>query len=157
MLGVCIECARSMKIAARGMCNSCYRNRHMKACRDCGQVRRHEADGRCFTCTQRHRRGVQPVMLASYFSPRAHTLLRARPVPLGPVECRALRDVALIVAGRKLPPPAAALPKARGARPGPTGMRGKGNGRHCLDCDRLGAKLRYGNRCAPCYRLAMAS
>lgn len=153
-MGVCVECWRQMKIAAKGMCNTCYRNQITVTCRDCGQIRRRESGDRCVNCAGRWRRGVASHELGElhYFGPRVHGPLQGRPMRLGAVEYRALRDVALILSGRKLPPPSTSLPKARGARPLPTGMRGKGNGRSCLDCDRLGAKLRYGNRCGPCYR-----
>jgi hypothetical protein len=71
-----------------------------------------------------------------------------------PVMCAALRDVALIWAGKQLPSQSPRGPK----RPRPKTPFGQRvtrgpRARPCLVCGQFGATLRFGNRCAPCYRM----
>ena len=94
--GRCGGCERDMQLAARGLCNTCYRNRAVITCQGCGLVRRPWADQLCDGCWHRRQRGdidnrVQHQ--GDYFGPRAHHRMTPRPRRLQPHEQAALRDV----------------------------------------------------------------
>ena len=61
--GVCVECAREMRIASKGMCCSCYRKATLirAVCQCCSKERVIATkDGRCRSCYERERLSKRP-------------------------------------------------------------------------------------------------
>lgn len=96
--GQCSACGRTMPIAARGLCHTCYRNLRPVICGHCGVLRRPHGRGLCFGCHRRELHGDpdgggRPAILPQYFGPREHSVLIPRPRALHPYERAALREI----------------------------------------------------------------